>query len=78
MDVKNQIKQNKTKTQTALETARSKELQSMKSTMLGLKSDLTTLTNSVQSGLNVISLSVSRIESEKCMGVTHLKSELKP
>ena len=48
-------------TQTALETARSKELQSMKSTMLGLKSDLTTLTNSVQSGLNVISLSVSRI-----------------
>ena len=64
-------------TQTALETARSKELQSMKSTMLGLKSDLTTLTNSVKSGLNVISLSVSRIESEKCMVVTHLKSELK-
>ena len=64
-------------TQTALETARSKEFQSMKSTMLGLKSDLTTLTNSVKSGLNVISLSVSRIESEKCMGVTHLKSELK-
>ena len=64
-------------TQTALETARSKELQSMKSTMLGLKSHLTTLTNSVKSGLNVISLSVSRIESEKCMVVTHLKSELK-
>ena len=56
-------------TQTALETARSKELKAIKSTILGLKSDLTTLTNSVKSGLNEISLSVSRMESEKCKGV---------
>ena len=64
-------------TQTALETARSKEIQSMKTTILGLKSDITTFTNLTQTSLNKIALSTERIESEKCLGITQLKNELK-
>ena len=64
-------------TQTALETARSKEIQSMKTTILGLKSDITTFTNLTRTSLNKIALSTERIESEKCLGITQLKNELK-
>ena len=64
-------------TQTAVETARSKEIQSLKTTILGLKSDITCLTNLTQTSLNKIALSTERIESEKCLGITQLKNELK-
>ena len=64
-------------TQTALETARSKEIQSMKTTILGLKSDITTFTNLTQTSLNKIALSTERIESEKCLGITQLKMNSK-
>ena len=64
-------------THTALETARSKEFQTMKSTILGLKSDLSILTTTVKSAVVNITLCAERIESEKSLGVTHLKNELK-
>ena len=49
----------------------------MKTTILGLKSDITTFTNLTQTSLNKIALSTERIESEKCLGITQLKNELK-
>ena len=64
-------------TQTTLETARSKEIQSMKTTILSLKSDITTFTNLTQTSLNKIALSMIRIESEKCLGITQLKMNSK-
>ena len=49
----------------------------MKTALLGLKSDITTLTDLTHNILNKICLSTERIESEKCLGVTQLKNELK-
>ena len=66
-------------THAALETVRSKEFQTMKSTIFGLKSDLSILTTTVNSAVVNITLCAERIESEKSLGViiTHLKNELK-
>ena len=64
-------------TQTAVEVTRSKEINTIKSSILGLKSELTDLKAYVQTGLNKILLCSERIESEKCTGVTQLKNELK-
>ena len=64
-------------TQTAVEVTRSKEINTIKSSILVLKSELTDLKAYVQIGLNKILLCSERIESEKCSGVTQLKNELK-
>ena len=57
--------------------ARSKEFYSMKTTILSLKSDLSSLTTTVKSAVVNITLCAEKIESEKSLGVTHLKNELK-
>ncbi|MCG8048789.1 MAG: hypothetical protein N0E48_24800 [Candidatus Thiodiazotropha endolucinida] len=63
--------------QVALETTRTKELQTMKSTILGLKSDLSSISSTVNSAVVNITLCAERIESEKSLGVTHVKNEVK-
>lgn len=57
----------------ALETTRTKELQTMQSTILGLKSDLSFLTTIVSSVIVKITLCAERIESEKSLGATRVK-----
>ena len=61
----------------AVETTRSKQIDTLKSTVLGLKADLTTLSNTVSRAVTDIRLSAERIESEKSLGVTNLKSEIR-
>ena len=61
----------------AVETTRSKQIDTLKSTVLGLKADITTLSNVVCKAVTDIKLSAERIESEKSLGVTNLKSEMR-
>lgn len=61
----------------AIETARSTEIQTMKSTILILKSDISLLSSTVSRAVTEIRLAAERIESEKSLGVVNLKSEIR-
>ena len=61
----------------AIETTRSKQIETLKSTVLCVKSDLNTLSNVVSRAVIDIRLCAERIESEKSLGVTNLKNEFR-
>ena len=61
----------------ASEATRSSQMQTLKSTVLGLKSDLSTLTFTVTKAVNDIVLAAQRIESEKILGVYNLRTEVR-
>ena len=61
----------------ATETSRSSQIQSLKSTVIGLKSDLNTLTSTVSKAVTDIVLAAQRIESDKSLGVASLRAELR-
>lgn len=63
--------------QIATETSRSKQIETLKSTVLSMKSDLTALSGTVTRAVTNIKLCAERIESEKSLGVTNLKSEFR-
>ena len=60
-----------------IETTRSSELQTVKATVLFLKSDLNVLSNTVQNAVVDIKLAIERLESDRSLGVVSLKSELR-
>ena len=64
-------------TQLATETTRSSQIQNLKSTVLGLKNDITLLSATVSKAVTDIRLACERIESEKSLGVVSLKTELR-
>ena len=61
----------------ASEATRSSQIQTLKSTVLRLKSDLSTLTSTVTKAVNDIVLAAQRIESEKILGVYNLRTEVR-
>ncbi|MEW8562289.1 MAG: hypothetical protein AB2541_09295 [Candidatus Thiodiazotropha sp.] len=63
--------------QLAIESTRSKELMTLKSTVLGIKSDLTIVSTAVTKAVTDIELCAQRIESEKSLGVVNLKNEIR-
>ena len=60
----------------AVESTRSKLIDTLKSTVFSLKADITELSSAVTRAVTDIRLSAERIESEKSLGVTNLKSEM--
>ena len=63
------------KSHLAIETTRSKQIETLKSTYL--KSDLNTLSNVVSRTVTGIRLCTERTESEKSLGVTNVKKEFR-
>ncbi|MCG7879660.1 MAG: hypothetical protein N0C90_25530 [Candidatus Thiodiazotropha endolucinida] len=61
----------------ASEATRSSQIQTLKSTVLGLKADLSTLTSTVTKAVTDIVLAAQRIESEKSLGVYNLRTEVR-
>ena len=61
----------------AVETTRIKQIDTLKATVLGLKADIASLSNIVCKAVTDIKVSAERIESEKSLGVTNLKSEMR-
>ena len=61
----------------AVKTNRSKQIDTLKSTVLGLKVNISTLSQVVSRAVTDIKLCAERIECEKSLGVTHLKSEIR-
>ena len=61
----------------AVESTRSKQIDTLKSTVFSLKADISKLSNAVTRAVTDIRLSAERIESEKSLGVTNLKSEMR-
>ncbi|MEW8546462.1 MAG: hypothetical protein AB2693_23335 [Candidatus Thiodiazotropha sp.] len=61
----------------AVETNRSKQIDTLKSNVLGLKVSISTLSEVVSRAVTDIRLCAERIESEKSLGVTNLKSEIR-
>ena len=61
----------------AVETVRSSEIQSLKSTVLGLKSELSTLTTTVSKAVTDIVFTAQQIESDKSLGVAKLRTEIR-
>ena len=61
----------------AVESARSKQIDTLKSTVFSLKSDISKLSSAVTKAVTDIRLSAERMESEKSLGVTNLKSKMR-
>ena len=61
----------------AVETTRSNEIQTLKTTVMSLKSDLSRLSNTVTKAIMDIKLCAERIESEKSLGVVSLRNEFR-
>lgn len=61
----------------AVETTRSNEIQTLKTTVMSLKSDLSRLSNTVTKAVTDIKLCAERIESEKSLGVVSLRNEFR-
>lgn len=61
----------------AVETTRSNEIQTLKTTVISLKSDLSRLSNTVTKAVTDIKLCAERIESEKSLGVVSLRNEFR-
>ena len=61
----------------ASEATRSSQIQNLKSTVFGLKADLSALTSTVTKAVTDITFAAQRIESEKSLGVHSLKTEVR-
>ena len=61
----------------ASEDTRSSQIQTLKSTVLGLKADLSTFTSTVTKAVTDTVLAAQRIESEKSLGVYNLRTEVR-
>ena len=61
----------------AVESARSSEIQSLKSTVLSLKVDLSKLSTTVCNAVTNIGFAAQRIESDKSLGVANLRTEIR-
>ena len=63
-------------TQVGTEQVRTHQMRTLKSSIAALKTDMNLLANSVSKYLTDIKLGIERIESNRCIGIMQMKSEL--
>lgn len=64
-------------TQIGTEEVRTHQIQTLKSSIVALKTDMNVLSSSVSKHLTEIKLGIERIESDRCTGIVQMKSELR-